>query len=71
MAKYVVNKNAQSDGYHEVHNEETCNHLPEPHNRVSVGNYNSCSSAVAACKNENTSFKIDGCYYCSNACHTR
>ena len=71
MAKYIVNNNAQSDGFHEVHNEETCSYLPEPQNRVAVGYHSSCSDAVSACKQANPSLNIDGCYHCSNACHTR
>jgi hypothetical protein len=71
MAKYIVNSNAQADGYHEVHNEDTCNHLPDVQNRVLIGNYNNCFEAVSAIKQQNPSHSIDGCYYCCNACHTR
>lgn len=71
MAKYIINKNAQSDGYHEVHNEETCNHLPDYQNRIDLGNFYSCTDAVASAKRSYPSHNIDGCYYCCNACHTR
>jgi hypothetical protein len=71
MAKYIINRNAQADGYHEVHNENTCNHLPDVHNRVLVGEHNNCSDALAATRKVNPHLNIDGCYYCSTACHTR
>jgi len=71
MSKYIINKNAQSDGFHEVHNENTCNHLPDLPNRVVIGEYNNCYDAVSATKQTNPQHDIDGCYFCCNACHTR
>ena len=65
--QYYVNKNAQSNGDHEVH-EKTCSHLPEAENLVYLGNFASCYPAVAEAKKHYP--KSDGCFYCCNACHT-
>jgi hypothetical protein len=46
MPQYYVNKNAQENGDHEVH-EETCAYLPAPANRVALGWHPSCHGAVA------------------------
>ncbi len=68
MAKYYVNKNAQSNGDHEVH-KEGCAWLPEAHNRIYLGDFASCAPAVKEAKKHYT--QVNGCYYCSNACHTQ
>lgn len=72
MANFIVNKNAQSDGYHEVHNLDAgCSNLPNPENQISLGYHTTCQSAVSKAKQTYPSHKFDGCYYCANACHTR
>jgi hypothetical protein len=68
MKKYYVNKHAQSNGDHEVHN-QTCPYLPLSQNRQELGTYASCEGAVRRAKE--TYAKADGCAYCSPACHTR
>ncbi len=67
MAYYCVNKNAQANGDHEVH-KVGCVFYPNPENRVSLGDHTTCRTAVSAAKKIYT--KSNGCYYCSNACHT-
>lgn len=67
MQKYLVNKNAQSNGDHEVHI-ETCGHLPNLENRKYLGYFSNCKDAVADAKKYDSD--ADGCYYCCNACHT-
>jgi len=69
MAYYIVNKNAQSNGDHEVHKSSGCNYLPNSENRVSLGDHASCSTAVTAAKKHYG--QVNGCYYCANACHTQ
>jgi hypothetical protein len=66
MPEYVMNKNAQSNGDHEVH-VITCNRLPIPEHRLSLGYHTHCSTAVAQAKKINP--KADGCAYCSPACN--
>ncbi len=68
MASYYVNKNAQSTGEHEVHT-TGCSYLPDPENRVYLGDFTNCKDAVREAKNHYND--VDGCFYCSNACHTR
>lgn len=67
MARYYVNTNAQSNGDHEVHKSD-CSRLPEPENRLYLGDFSSCGPAVTEAKK--TYKQSNGCYYCSNACHT-
>ncbi|MYD45830.1 MAG: hypothetical protein F4W92_05705 [Gammaproteobacteria bacterium] len=69
MARYYVNKNAQSNGDHEVHT-STCSFLPKSENREYLGIFNHCSGAVAEAKTSHPFWQINGCYYCSNDCHT-
>ncbi len=68
MATYYVNQNAQPTGEHEVHKED-CEHLPDIANRKYLGNFYNCKDAVKEAKKHYTN--VDGCYYCSNECHTR
>jgi len=67
MAHYYVNKNAQSNGDHEVH-KTGCSYMPNVENRISLGDSGSCAPAVTAAKEYYS--QSNGCYYCSTACHT-
>jgi hypothetical protein len=64
--KYYVNKNAQSNGDHEVH-KENCNKLPEPSNRIYLGDFSNCLNALK--KAQEYYKRVDGCYFCSSECH--
>ncbi len=66
MAKYYVNTNPQANGDHEVH-KDGCSRMPEPANRLYLGDFSNCRDAVQAAKKHYA--KSDGCYYCSNECH--
>jgi hypothetical protein len=68
MAKYYVNENPQPTGEHEVH-KEGCSYLPEYPNKKYLGDFSKCEEAVNEAKKYYNS--VDGCYYCSNECHTR
>jgi len=67
MAVYYVNKIAQEDGKHIVH-KSGCKHLPDDLNRVYLGDYLSCKSAVL--KSLEYFNNSNGCVYCSQECHT-
>ena len=67
MSRYYVNKNQQSNGDHEVHT-TGCSYLPHIENRVYLGDFQSCVQAVR--KAREYYLKVNGCYFCSNACHT-
>lgn len=67
MKKFYVNKNAQSNGDHEVHTED-CQFLPLPENRKYLGEFSSCKDAVVEAKITYT--QSNGCKTCSNSCHT-
>ncbi|TMP49496.1 hypothetical protein CWB79_20230 [Pseudoalteromonas sp. S1649] len=71
MYLFVINQNSQSNGDHEVHNKSIgCSYMPNPEKQVSLGYHNSCSSAISAAKSKWPQNKINGCFYCCNACHT-
>lgn len=74
MPNYCINKNAQPNGDHEVHDTTPgrCNHLPDLQNQIDVGFHLRCHEAVAAAKKRwpEHNATINGCYYCSNECHT-
>lgn len=67
MARYYVNQNAQSNGDHEVHL-STCSRLPAAENRTYLGDFSTCGPAVKEAKRHYV--RSNGCYYCSNPCHT-
>ena len=67
MDSHYVNKNAQDNGDHEVH-KEGCSYLPELQNRIYLGEYLYCSSAVEEAGKYYS--QVNGCYYCARPCHT-
>lgn len=69
MSHYIVNKNAQDSGEHEIHNEDSCAHLPNFENRISTGYFNRCEDAVVAAKERWPDSKFDGCMHCCPDCH--
>ena len=66
--RYYVNKHAQSNGDHEVHN-SSCQYLPSVENRKDLGDFSNCQDAVKEAKK--TYPTADGCKTCSPSCHTR
>lgn len=72
MSFYIVNKNAQRTGEHEIHlRDGGCGHMPLPENRIDLGWHEGCHSAVKSAKNTYPSHEFDGCAYCVPVCHTR
>ena len=67
MSYYYVNKNAQANGDHEVH-VSGCSFMPLTENRIYLGDFTSCGPAVTEAKKHYS--QSNGCYYCSNPCHT-
>ena len=66
MASYYVNDRAQPNGDHEVH-VSTCQYLP--HSKTYLGEHSTCHSAVLKAKQFHR--QSNGCYFCSNQCHTQ
>ena len=64
--KYYVNRNAQSNGDHEVH-QENCRYFPS--NAKYLGEFSNCKDAVNEAKK--TYSTADGCKTCSPTCHSR
>lgn len=69
--RYIVNKNTDQHGLHEVHKENYCNHLPNPENRVYLGMFDNCQEALASARRTYPNDRFDGCAHCCPACHTR
>lgn len=67
MPTYYVNKNAQDNGDHEVH-KSGCARMPDVSNRLYLGDFASCYGAVHEAKKHYP--QSNGCYYCSEECHT-
>lgn len=71
MPKFIINKNKQDNGDHEVHNATTgCSHMPDSKNQVDLGNHTSSREAVAYTKRELPKNRINGCIYCCKDSHT-
>lgn len=69
MPNFIVNKNEQSNGDHEVHDKTNgCTYMPALVNQKDLGWHASCHGAVSEAKK--TYPNSNGCYYCCNACHT-
>ena len=58
MARYYVNKNAQTNGDHEVH-KTGCSWLPSVNNRIYLGDFIYCSTAVNEARKHYT--QVNGC----------
>ncbi len=67
MARYYVNQNAQANGDHEVHR-SGCSFMPDTDNRTYLGDFSTCSPAVREARKHYN--QVNGCYYCSEVCHT-
>ena len=65
MERYYVNNTAQTNGDHEVH-VRSCKYFPA--DAKDLGLHASCVPAVIEAKK--TYRQSNGCYYCSNPCHT-
>jgi hypothetical protein len=66
--KYYVSTIAQSNGDHEVH-AENCTYFPKLEHRLYLGEHDTCATAVTEAKRHYS--QTNGCYYCSNVCHTQ
>lgn len=67
MPIYYVNKNAQANGDHEVH-QLSCEWMPKEENRLYLGSFENCFGAVREAKKYYP--QSNGCYYCSRECNT-
>ncbi len=67
MAMYYVNKQAQDNGDHEVH-ESGCTFMPAKENQKYLGSFPNCHDAVREAKKHYS--QSNGCYFCSRECHT-
>jgi len=65
--RFYVNKNAQSNGDHEVHR-ATCSWLPAVENRLYLGDFLTSQEAVREAREYYN--HVDGCAYCCPESHT-
>lgn len=71
MHRFIINKNQQSNGDHEVHNATLgCSYMPKPENQIDLGYHSSCYGALIDANSRWPGNRINGCYYCANTCHT-
>lgn len=66
MAHYKVNNNPQDNGDHEVH-VEGCRYYSQVEDGTSLGDHNNCHSAVSLARTYHD--QVNGCAFCSPACH--
>ncbi len=66
MSLYYVNNKSQPNRDHEVHKSD-CSKIPS--DKKYLGNFSTCQEAVKEAKK--TYSQSNGCYWCSNECHTR
>jgi hypothetical protein len=73
MTRYIANQNPNSPGgEHEVHKDNgTCIRLPLLQNRIALGDFQRCIDALNEARRRFPGKQFDGCYYCSNECHTK
>jgi len=70
MPNFCLNTNQQLNGDYEVH-DMSCSYLPAIYNREALGWHSSCHDAVTEAKRRHPAWRrINGCAYCSPACHT-
>jgi len=64
---YYINIHHQENGDNEVHT-SSCTFLPDVKNRKYPGLFLSCHEAIPEAKKQYPT--ANGCYHCSEACHT-
>lgn len=68
MKNYYVNRKKQPiSGDNEVHTSD-CTFMPSIENREYLGLFSNCKDAVIDAKKKG--YNANGCYFCSNSCHT-
>lgn len=68
MPQYYLNQRQQPNGDYEVH-QDPCHYMPS--SREDLGYHTTCHGAVAEAKRRHpTWYRINGCAFCSNPCHT-
>ena len=71
MPRFIINKKAQKNGDHEIHNAtKGCSYMPATENQIDLGVHTTCHGAVAQAKQAWPKNRVNGCYYCCNSCHT-
>ena len=65
---YYIHTKRTDGEYYEVHN-GTCRRLPLEKNRIFLGEFDDCELAVMAAK-ELGIRSADGCWHCSEDCHS-
>ena len=71
MPYFCLDDVAKPSGKYEVHLTlpQPCTHLPEPANRVDLGEHASCFGAIAKAMNTRPSATVQCCAYCCPRCH--
>lgn len=73
--RYFMNSNQQKNGDYEVHT-EVCSYGKLVQSPLELGNFLSCGPAVQLANElygseaQRLQGRINGCFFCCNACHT-
>ena len=75
IGHYILNAQQQdpATGHnYEIHNADTCPHLPAEVHRFTLGHFNQCHLALEEAKRRVPQWadRIDGCAWCCPRCHT-
>jgi hypothetical protein len=75
IGHYILNsqqQDPQSGKNYEIHNADTCPHLPDPVHQLSLGHFTDCELALAEAKQRVPAWaeRMDGCAWCCPRCHT-
>ena len=68
MNHYYFNQNTDDKGNHEVHTTD-CSYLPSVENRIYIGYFSDCKSAISDAKSKYPFKTFDGCFYCCRPCN--
>jgi len=74
IGHYILNpqqQNTESGKNYELHNADTCPHLPDDTHSLSLGYFNTCQLALEEAKRRVPKWSklVDGCAWCCPKCH--
>ncbi len=74
IGRYILNPQQQGNengGNYELHNADTCTHLPDETHSLTLGIFNTCELAMEEAKRRVPKWAdlIDGCAWCCPKCN--
>lgn len=73
IGRYILNpqqQNNESGKNYEIHNADTCAHLPDEKHQLTLGHFNNCELALEEARRRVPKWAeyIDGCHWCCPNC---